>query len=105
MSSCDISSGGRYRSTGSAHHKAVLLRREQAEFEHRVAPTYGDLSHLMQFASVQEPAGNVRSLKGRPLGWRMRRQVAANPDQDVPALAEIGPFPELAHPGLQHLTG
>lgn len=35
----------------------------------------------------------------------MRRQVAADPDQDVPALAEIGPFPELAHPGLQHLTG
>jgi hypothetical protein len=59
----------------------------------------------MQFASVQEPSRDVRSLKGSPLGWRMRRQIAADTDQDVPALAGIGPFPKLAYPGFQHLAG
>ena len=59
----------------------------------------------MQFASVQEPARNIGGLKGCPLGWRMRRQVAADPHQDVAALAGLGPSSELAHPGLQHLAG
>ena len=59
----------------------------------------------MQFASVQEPARNIGGLKGSPLGWRMRRQVTADPHQDVAALAGLGPSSELAHPGLQHLAG
>jgi hypothetical protein len=54
----------------------------------------------MQFAAVQEPTGDVSRLKGRPLGWRMRCKVAADPDQDVPTLAGIGPFPKLAYPRL-----
>ena len=36
----------------------------------------GHLRQLMQFASVQESARNIGGLKGSPLGWRMRRQVA-----------------------------
>jgi hypothetical protein len=59
----------------------------------------------MQFASVQEPSRDVSGLKGGSLGRRMSRQVAANPYQDVPAPVGIGPFPELAYPGLQHLIG
>ncbi len=35
----------------------------------------------------------------------MSRQVAANPDQDMPALASTGLYPELAYRGLEHLAG
>ena len=66
----------------------------------KVRPASSYLGHLMQFASVQEPAGNVSGLKSSAVGWRMSRQVAADPDQDVPTLAGIGPFPKLAYPRL-----
>ena len=59
---------------------------------------------LMQFAAVQQPLRDVRSLKRGPLGRRMGRKVAATAIRMCPPW-RCCPFPELAHASLEHLVG
>lgn len=63
------------------------------------------LGVLMKLAAAQEPPRDVRRLQGGALGRRMGGEVAADRDQNAPALIGIAPLGELPNARLEHLIG
>src|SRR3989442_15815387 len=53
----------------------------------------------MQLAAAHEPPGDVGGLQLGAFRRRMRREIACDGDEDMPALIGIAPLAELPHAG------
>jgi hypothetical protein len=58
----------------------------------------------MQLAAAHQASGDVSRLQRRAFGRRMRRQIAGDRNQDVPALVGVAPNGELSDARFQHLA-